>query len=663
MRRALAALAALAGLAAVMPVAPSPARAQGQAPPTTAAPAPPASRLAPRLSLAFQTPYVSPGSDFMLRLRVERTVPATAELSVTVFRAVQTRSEFEQTLDDHIARPIAIAMPPVAIGSLAPDAAGEVTVRVPVDLGPVDGVFPVRVELRERGAAAPLERFVTHLVHFSGNLSGPELALAVVLPVRAPVSLPPDSPRSIGALDELAASIAAMDAARGLPYALAPSPETVAALAASTDDRAERAIETLRRLATDHPVVAGPYVPVSVQALLGADLAEEVDAQLATGRSVLSEILRVQADGRTWIETEPLDPEAIDGLVQRGVERIVAAEPVLEPVPDLNVTISRPFVLAGREEDVPALSADPGLSAHFNDHPRQALQANHLLADLAVLWLDAPAAERRTVVAMAPAGWRANRAFLDTLLNGLAQSPVVEAVGLDTAFTGVSPALNSRGLGLVRRATPAPPNPVADVAAGLRQARRRLTSLGTVVSAANEPVRARTVLEERLLVAQSSEVASVRARQAYIDAVEEGIADNLDAIDMPEGRSITLTARRGQIPVTFQNRTGTPVRVLVTMGSDKLEFPQGPTKEVELSRRNTTERFEVVALTSGAFPLRITLQSPDGELLIGQARLTVRSTAASRVSVAVSVGAVAFLALWWGRHVVRGRRARRLVPV
>lgn len=650
MRRAV--FAALVAVAALAPVlAPVPVRAQGQPGPRP-----------PRLSLTFQSPSVAPGSDFVVRLKVDRSVPPTAELSVTVFRAVQTRSEFEQTLEDRISRPIAAASSPVAVGSLTPDGAGDVTVRVPVDLGTTDGVFPVRVELRERGAAAPLERFVTYLTYLTGSHSGPELALALVLPVRGPMSLPPDSPRAVAGLDELVASVAALDAFRSVPFALEPSPETLAALADSTDDRAERAVETLRRLATDHQVVAGPYVPVGIEALLAAGLGDEVTSQVETARRVLTEVLRVPADGRTWVETEPLDPDAIDELIRRGVERIVAAEPVLDPVPDLNVTISRPFVLAGREEDVPALSADGGLTAHFNDSPNQALQANRLLADLAVLWLDAPASDRRAVVAVAPPGWSPNRPFLETLANGLSQNPLVEAVSLDTVFTAIAPAVTPRGLGLVRRPAAAPPTPLAEVAAGLRQARRRLASLSTVLGPP-DPAKGVAVLEDRLLVAQSTELPSVRARQEYVDAVEAGINDNLDAIDMPEGRSITLTARRGQIPVTFQNRTGVPVKVLVTMGSDKLEFPQGATKPIELTRRNTTERFEVVALTSGAFPLRITLQSPDGELMIGSARLTVRSTAASRVSVAVSVGALAFLALWWGRHVVRGRRARRLVPV
>jgi hypothetical protein len=130
---------------------------------------------------------------------------------------------------------------------------------------------------------------------------------------------------------------------------------------------------------------------------------------------------------------------------------------------------------------------------------------------------------------------------------------------------------------------------------------------------------------------------------------------------MPSGRSITLTARQGEIPVTFQNRTGKPVKVVVKVQSDKLEFPRGATQDLELTRLNTTEKFPVVARTSGAFPMRITLESPDGNLEVGRARITVRSTAASGAGLVMAMGAASFLAIWWGRNAMKGRRARALV--
>jgi hypothetical protein len=114
--------------------------------------------------------------------------------------------------------------------------------------------------------------------------------------------------------------------------------------------------------------------------------------------------------------------------------------------------------------------------------------------------------------------------------------------------------------------------------------------------------------------------------------------------------------------VTFQNKTGKPVRVVVRVQSDKLDFPRGTTQSLELTRLNTTERFPVVARASGAFPIRITLESPDGNMVVGRARLTVRSTAASGASLVVALGAASFLAIWWGRNAMKGRRARGLVP-
>jgi uncharacterized membrane protein YbhN (UPF0104 family) len=96
--------------------------------------------------------------------------------------------------------------------------------------------------------------------------------------------------------------------------------------------------------------------------------------------------------------------------------------------------------------------------------------------------------------------------------------------------------------------------------------------------------------------------------------------------------------------------------VLLQVASDRLKFPGGSTRMIRLTRHDTTERFTVQSLGSGAFPLRILLKSPDGKVLLSQTRLTVRSTNASGVGVGLSVGAGVFLLAWWYRS-SRRRRA------
>jgi hypothetical protein len=69
-------------------------------------------------------------------------------------------------------------------------------------------------------------------------------------------------------------------------------------------------------------------------------------------------------------------------------------------------------------------------------------------------------------------------------------------------------------------------------------------------------------------------------------------------------------------------------------------------------------RVPVEARTSGTFPLQLSVTSVDGALTVANRTFRVRSTAVSTVGVILMAGAVIFLALWWGIHIRRSRRAR-----
>ncbi len=622
------------------------------------------------MTLAYQSPWVGGTGEFTMRLRVERPPdPSDPEVVVTVFPTVETRSEFDLTLDDRIDTDPLLPVQTFALSSLPPDAAGEVAVNLRLadrlSLGRDEGVFPVRVELRERPKAGSsprsgrlLQRFVTHIVYVPNPPTGAKLGAALVLPFHAPAGLPPEGPREVNDLDRLAAVGSGLDSLRTTPVALAPTPETLATLAASTDDETVDVLEGLRQRAASTTVLAGTYVPTNLPALLDAELDTEAEAQVTRGSVTVADTLRVRPDARTWSGPGPWDEASLDMLARRGVDRMVVGDADLKPAVNQKLTPTRPFLLSAGDRQVPAVLADAGLAAHFDNAVPPALGANHLLADLAVIYLDRPGGDRRGVVAVVPPAWHVDRQFLDTAAAGWAQSPIIDAVSLDQLFNDVAPAKGDNGRPLVRAAAPPPAGGLGDLAPDLRDARRRLDAIGTVLGPG---VADHGDLEDRLLLAESTDLRTDRQRQSYVDAVMSGIDELRQDIRMPGGRSITLTARTAEIPVTFQNRTGGPAKVVVKIQSDKLDFPRGNVQMLELTRQNTTERFPVVSRTSGAFPLRITLESPDGNLVIGQARLTVRSTAASNISLIVSIGAAGFLAVWWGRHSLRGRKARRLV--
>jgi hypothetical protein len=300
--------------------------------------------------------------------------------------------------------------------------------------------------------------------------------------------------------------------------------------------------------------------------------------------------------------------------------------------------------------------ADRGLRAHFASRGDQVLAAHQLLADLTVLYFDAPQRERAVVVAP-PRTWRPSRAFLDAALQGLTSSPLLAGVTVDDVFDDVDPATARRGAPLIRELaapTRAPSLPVDRI----RRARERIEAIGSSLPVGSDDY---DTLDRALLTALSADL-DTDERAAHLAGVERAITRRLASVAVPRSRTLTLTAREGEVPLTFQNRSDDTLTVLVRLESDRLEFPDGTLRSVVLPPENTTLRVRVRARTSGAFPLRVSIITPQGAVELAGSRFTVRSTAASGVGVVLSAGAGLFLLLWWARHLVRGRRARKLVP-
>lgn len=623
------------------------------------------------LRLASQTPWVGAGGELTLRLRVTTSdAPAAVELAVAVYPRVTSRSRFEQTLGDGPRGNPLTAVPPTALADLEADAAGAVVVRLPIqdpalptEAGRVrltsDGVYPVRVELREVGGGRPLARLVTHLLYTRPPQEGGfPLGVALVLPVHAAPALRPEGTRSLprrtaAALGELADSLEAHPA---VALTLLPTPETLVSL--ETSERAEDrdAVAALARATAGRQIAAGTYVPVSLSSLAASGLAAEAAIQLDRGSAVIEQALGKRPDTRTWVAAEGLDERAVPLLRQQQVDRLVVPESALVPVPR-DITLAQPFEIDARAVRRPAaLAADGPLADHFTSATDPVLAAHRLLADLTVIYQDQPS-RRRAVVVMPPRSWRPQRAFLDSLLGGLTTATVVRGTTLDAAFAEVTPARTSGRAPLVRRLDQST-EPEDLPAEAILEARGELVGYASMLTPENG---LDDGMEQLLLLSEGLGLRAGRRRE-YLRAMSARVRSQTAAVQVPSHRSITLTARTGEIPVTLLATTGYPMKVVVSVASDKLDFPKGSVRTVDLTRRSTTERFSVRARTSGSFPLRVSLRSPDGGLELGSSRFTVRSTAASGVGVVLSAGAGAFLLAWWGRHLVRGRRNRRLVP-
>ncbi|MDP9441842.1 MAG: DUF6049 family protein [Actinomycetota bacterium] len=635
----------------------------------------PANPPAALLDLRSQTTWWAPGEPFSLGLAALAERPDELLVAASLHRAVGSRTEFVQAVQGRLSRRPLEDIPPVALADLPLDEEGDRTLSFSPSLSS-EGVYPVRIELRAAGSGPPLDTLVTFLLNTVAPTVGRRLSVATIVPLHAPPAVQPDGRVAIDdeRAEELAELARSLDRHPDVGLSVAATPESVEALQVSPREQDRATLDTFVRALRTRQLLAGTYVPTNLNAMLEAGLQGELAAQLSAGTDALRRTFAVNPTLTTRLMDERLSDGAVTYLQGQGAERLVVPEGLLEPVVR-NTTLAETFDLAPRAEPpagaarVRAAMADGGFLAHFSGRS-PVLGAHTLLADLAVVYLDSPGAPRGVVVSPGR-GWKPSGEFTDVLLSGLASSPVLEGVTLDGLFdttplavtqapTGGRPARSPRTeRNLVRRIAPAPAGTPATTLPGadIRSARRRLEAFASALEPAN-PVLTR--IDLTLLAAESADLRP-RARTRYLQGAREQIDIELAGLSMPQNRSITLTAREGEIPITVTSTLGYPVRGVLRVESDTLDFPQGASQELALVRRNTTFPIMVRAQASGSFPLRVRLESPAGNLMLASSRFTVRSTAVSGVGTALSVGAALFLLVWWGNH-LRIRRSRRLVP-
>ena len=254
-----------------------------------------------------------------------------------------------------------------------------------------------------------------------------------------------------------------------------------------------------------------------------------------------------------------------------------------------------------------------------------------------------------------PANWSPDPALIRLVLAGLRNNPFVEATTLDGYFSATPPDVDSSGAPIVTKLERHRPKPPTVTAQQLADASEALASFRSLVGPDNKRVVAG---EHAILIAPSSALDPATAANE-LRGIDRSAAPRSSAPSPPAARTITLTSRTARIPLSFVNGTGQKVRVKVHLASTKLTFPDGADQTSLLPPHNTTLRFLVEARTSGTFTMRVTLTTADDQFTIDTTQMTVRSTVFSSIGVLLTVGALLFLAIWWGNHIWRSRRKRR----
>jgi Family of unknown function (DUF6049) len=618
------------------------------------------------LGLISQTAVVEPDDDLTIRLRVTGA-PNGATIRVDVHGRMPTRTDFQASMQGRNLRS-PVGSPTIV--SATPDVSGTVVVSVATrDLQsttPADpqrptvrvgeGVFPVTIALLD--GRTTIQQLLTYMVRLPVSTEFAPLGVAVVLPLGGKPALQPDGTVALdeATKDAVVSSSSVLSAHKDVPLTIMATPETVDALEPASIDAVKAAV-------AGRPLALTPYVRLQPSEWITSGLDNELTQQFDRGTQSLSAALTAPASS-VFVADDRLTSEAARFLRARGVTSMVVPDDALSglDVRVFNRTLTQPFVL--RDSDgITAVAADAGLAAHLGSTGDPVIDANHLVADLSVLYFDDPPDDRAATFVL-PEDRPIDSRFLDALLGGL--SPTVNRILRPMTLPGLFgsvPVVSSRGdvdssrPPLTRSLQPKPSADLSSFGRRLGATNEELSSYRTMVVAPN-PLP--DDFERRALVAGANGL-SDQQRTSYLDGASDAIHGELDKIQAPPRQSINFTARDGVVSLTFRLTTGYPVTVDLFLQGEKLEFPEHEDGHIPLTLTDETTRVPINVRTraSGDSALDVTLQTPDGSLVIDRTRVTVRSTAFSGVGVVLSVGAGTFLALWWGRHIVVARRGRR----
>ena len=608
-----------------------------------------------KVVLVEQAPWVRPGEQLRVRFRVERA-PADAVVRLVIHRHLVSRGDIADTLEGDLGReegsPPSRPLSELVAGT---DGSYELTAAIGgpdgIDID-APGVYPVELLVTD-APGTHLASLVTFML-LPGEF--PPLNVAVVMEIGGPPALQPDGTvqPDDATIGHLNARIGALSQAGDVPLTVAPVPETLDALT-NWGEQGRQTLDRLRQAVGNREVLSRPYVDLDLDALAAAGLLSQTPPEAMAGARVLREQLHEPLE-QTWLTGPTVGDAEANALRDLGIGRVVMPESAVEGV-------------TGQDDDAvpvdpvpvgPVALGDGGPLAAVSDDALAGrlfgtdgvLDVQRFLAELTLIWLARPSIDGRAVVIRIPEDAPVEPTVLGGALHALTNGGPLQAIGLSDYFA--LPPVGGDDPLVVERTRGAAPTDLRSLSSLLQNGQRAVSGLAATLDDQAEI----QSLHRSLLISLAAELTATQ-RRAYIDRVGAVVASVADDINAPPEFTITLTARTGTIPLTIDNRTDQDVSVDVLLESNQLEFPDGAQMNVNVPPGGRRVDLKVRTRTSGAFPLHITLASPDRGVEYDSTTFTIRSTAVSGVGLVLSVGAGAFLLIWWARQWRTARRARR----
>ena len=515
------------------------------------------------------------------------------------------------------------------------------------DLRQRTGALPVVIDLFENDRL--VDTIVTALLVLDEPDADaePHVGLGFVSELQADLAhLPDQTVRSPA--DQLAEPLARLEGLSDLPISLALRPETLRALELT---EGAAALAPVAALGESHHLLLEPWVELDEEAWREVGESDMVIAQYAEGRSTTEDLIGVSPSA-----VVRLDPDATPATVQllraAGANLVLVDAAVVSGSTAAGTAHGPVHLLDDNGVTMVALVVDDHLAATLAADDEE-LAAHRTLAELSLLQATA-VADHAVVVDIASI----DESTIRILLEAMATHRDIDVRTLPELFD--TPLARTGSDTIVEvRLNPDRVGDLSTAAEQLRTARADAVAYAAMITSTDAPIAPLRVL----LLAAGADGLDADSRQRYTDAVSNEVRRGTSGITILEADRITLTSRTADLPVTVRNEQSVTVTADLVLQAEKLRFPDGDRRTVELEPGDNNLVVRVETRASGDARVTATLVSPDGRLEISSTVIQIRSTALSGLGLLISAIALAVLLVWWIRTVRRARGARAAATV
>lgn len=566
--------------------------------------------------------------------------------------------------------------------------------------GPDDGgVYPLALSLYDAEGAGPLDTVTTPLILYPRPPENP-LNLALVVPV---TDLPARGPRGLFregddgtrplevAVDEggwLSGLLEGLETEvdEGLQVGLAPSPRLIEELtdmaggyrrAASdgeevvdaTDPEARaagRVLERLRAL-TEEPgvqTILTPYANPDLPSLADYPERDWLPEQIKVAEAVLEDF--GSFPGRDWILSpgSRMDTATLEQLAFADAGAFTffgnsSLRPELDPTvlacPGGSPTLACPITVEVPDATVQGYASDPPLQTRLLDIVRDpdAAALQRFYAELAMIHTELPGTQRVVQASLPP--WQPDPESSSALLEVLGRAPWLETVTPAEGLGLGLPTIERTVVTDVPTSPSAPPESFYEEIAAANDAVDTFAGIQPPESFVER-------LNRNLLVAQSrswwTDEELLERGMGYADRTGDIATAELDKVSLRAPGHITLTSEQGEITLSLVNEADHPVTVRIVPESDDVIFDPAVIEDTFEANAASQFRVDVRSQSSGIFPVRVRLETPNGTDIRSPFSITVRSTTFNDIALILTLGALAFLILFYALRGIRKRRGR-----